>query len=457
MAEIAYAVRGLRGSLATSLAFARRLRACGHRVTFLGFRDLDADITGSGFDWVRLQDGPRLREVLDEHRGRHGTVRSIPLALRLRAEMIRSREVVDTLSALDPELLICDDEMHGVIIASRPLGVPTLLTTPWFDPFRTRGLPPLHTGLRPPTTRRERLAVELAWQRLLVARALSHSVGRLDPRAIRRRLVPFQLNSPSITDVRALARRHRVPLRGLASARHWVDPLMYPSLPHLSMTAYEMDAPHTPPPQLEYAGPMIDAARHEPLVTATTRTEWERFRVAMAGDGRAIVYASMGSLQPGNAAWYRRIIDGVAGQRDLALVVGLGGQGEVGDLGVLPENVLALGYAPQLDILRHAAAAVHHGGIGTINECVYQRVPSVVTSSGFTDENGNAARIAHHRLGVEVSPAELSGPGLLATIRGIIGDPAIASSLATMRRAFDRYDRQRVGERVVDGLLMTGS
>lgn len=453
MAEIAYAVRGLRGSLATSLAFARRLERSGHRVTFIGFRDLGADVTGSGFGWVRLEHGPRLREALDEHRAERGSIRSIPLARRLRAEMIASREVVDTLTALEPDLLLCDEEMHGVIIAARPFGLPTLLTMPWFDAFRTRGLPPLHTSLRPPSTPRDRVAVELAWRRLLLKRALAHSIGQVTPRAVRRRLLPFQLNSPSITDVRALARAHGVSLQRFASSRHWIEPVMYPTLPHLAMTARETDFPHAPPPQLTYAGPMIDDDRHEPLVTAGTRANWERFRSAMAGDGRRIVYASMGSLQPGNATWYRRMIDGIGREPDLALVLGLGGRGSVGDLGVLPANVLALDYAPQLDVLRHAAVAVHHGGIGTINECVHHRVPSLAASSGFTDEHGNVARLAHHHLGVAVSTTQLLGPGLADMIRRVAGDDGIAASLGAMRRVFDRYEREHVAERVVDDLL----
>lgn len=453
MARIVYAVNGLRGSLYHGVEFGRRLKCDGHDVTFVGFRDVAAEVKSVGCDWARLDDGPRLRLALDERVATDGTVRAVPMARRLRRAMIESNEVTDTIKTLRPDAMVVDAEMHGVVLPALALGIPTVLTIPWFSPFRARDLPPLHTGLDPPKSRRERARVAAAWESLFARRTMSHTVGRLAPRAWRERTIPFQLNSASITNVRAVARFHGVSLRQVSTRRQWVAPLMYPSIPHLAMTAAEMDYPHESPPQLHYVGPMIADGRAEPLVTDETRRRWERFRSDARDQQRRIVYASMGSLQPGNAAFYRRLVDAVDGRDDLSLVLGLGRRVDEGSFVHVPSNVLLLDYAPQLEVLEVASLAIHHGGIGTINECVYHGVPSLAASSGFVDEPGAVARLVHHRLGLGVTMNDIMGPSLPVLVDRIMADVEIRDQLARMRAVLRSYRGRRMGERVVDDLL----
>jgi UDP:flavonoid glycosyltransferase YjiC (YdhE family) len=63
----------------------------------------------------------------------------------------------------------------------------------------------------------------------------------------------------------------------------------------------------------------------------------------------------------------------------------------------LPAGVRHFEYVPFSELLPHAAALVHHGGIGTTSQALAAGVPQLITPFAF-DQHDNAARL--HRLGV---------------------------------------------------------
>ena len=453
VARLVYVAHGLRGSLYASLALARRLKDDGHEITFMAFRDIGADVTAAGFDLVPLTDGPDAAAEFRTAVAARGPVRAIPSGIRLRSGLVGSTEVRDRVQDLAPDALIIDAEMHAAILATRALRLPTVLAIPWFSPFRTSGLPPMHTDLGPPTSRLDHLRIEAAWEWQHLRRFGNRYAGGLSPRGLRQRTMPFQLNTPNIRNIRAVARFHRVDLQAISSWRHWIDPLTYPGLPLMSFTAQEMDFPHATPDTLTSVGAVIDEDRAEPLVSEETHARWRSFRDRTAGDGRPLIYASMGSMHTSNTDFYRRLVSVFARRQQWALVMGLGAQADVSALGQIPDNVLALDYAPQLDVLSQASAAIHHSGIGTVNECVWFEVPSIASSSGFVDQPGTAARVAHHGLGVSIDEADLTAHEIDGVIDRLLQNQSIRENLARMRAILGSYEQRRVAERLIASQL----
>ncbi len=62
----------------------------------------------------------------------------------------------------------------------------------------------------------------------------------------------------------------------------------------------------------------------------------------------------------------------------------------------LPQSVFVTSYAPFSALLPHAAAFVHHGGMGTLSQCFMAGVPQLVTPMAY-DQPDNAAHV--ERLG----------------------------------------------------------
>jgi MGT family glycosyltransferase len=86
--------------------------------------------------------------------------------------------------------------------------------------------------------------------------------------------------------------------------------------------------------------------------------------------GAPLVYFSLGSQIYYQPALFRRVIDALAG-RDVQLVISTA---EL-ELSPLPENVIAVRYAPQLAILKRARVLITHGGANSVMEALAFGVP----------------------------------------------------------------------------------
>jgi zeaxanthin glucosyltransferase len=161
------------------------------------------------------------------------------------------------------------------------------------------------------------------------------------------------------------------------------------------------------PPLVHYTGPFVDA-RQRPRVDFA----WERL------DGRPLVYASLGTLQNGSENLFRIVADACVGL-DAQLVISLGGGIDRERLGVLSGDPLVVPYAPQLEIVKRAAAVITHAGLNTTLESLAEGVPLVCIPLG-NDQPGVAARVAARGVGLVVSPSRLKAKRLRSAIRAVL-------------------------------------
>lgn len=452
MAHIVYVTSGLVGALGSGLEMARRLERDGHRVTIVGWRDLADQVGRSGFAFVRVNAADRFYEQHIEDAASTGKVRTVPSAFRMRRALNRSTEIEDSICSLSPDLLIVDIEVHTFIIAVSKLQIPLLLRNDFFPVFRDWDVPPLHTDLMPGTDLGARLRSRLAWSKVLAARALRFSVGELRPRRVLRAIRPYPLRTVQRTDLRQFARGRGVRLRELTDWTQWLSPHAYPSIPSVSTTASELDFARELPPGHSYVGPMIQHDRVDDRVTPDDRRAWDAFRDHHRTEGTPIVYCAFGSMLRGTERVFDKVIDASA-CRDWVLVVGLGGRNATEQRPQSTDRVLILDDAPQLEVLDVAEAAVIHGGINTVAECISRGVPMILDGFGTTDGAGNAARVEYHALGRRVDFATVSPAGLAAAIDEALHDPKWAERVGRMAEVFRRYESERELERLIRAAL----
>jgi UDP:flavonoid glycosyltransferase YjiC (YdhE family) len=117
-------------------------------------------------------------------------------------------------------------------------------------------------------------------------------------------------------------------------------------------------------------------------------------------------------------------------------------------LGRLPENVLVVEYAPQLDLLRQARVLICHGGLGTLKEAILCGVPAIVFPQAF-DQWGNAARVAHHRLGLQgASQSSAEEVGKMIDIA--LTEGGIRDSVRHMQAVFEQLQADSAAARVIE-------
>lgn len=436
----AFITSGMSSPLNSSLVLAQRLTRRGHRVSYLGPRTAEDGVRNSGHSFIPLVEDRALQE-------RWELASSDTERAEIRQESIRNDEVERTLKEIGAEVLLIEIELHHAIIVTRGLELPTLLTTAWFPPFRSPGIPPMNTSQPLPAGLLGRLRAGLSWEKIWARSWRSEIMRTFRRQSNRARLRPVSYVTRDISDIRDLARDRGWDLSRNTTRRHWMLPHSYRGLAVFSFTAREMDFPGNSHPLAHYVGPVTDPTRVEPLPPDARRT-WETF-LASIGDS-PLIYCSLGSYWETDLLLLEAVIGAGRRREDWALVIGLGGRARVESLGELPPNVLALEWAPQLEAIARSSVVVTHGGITTINESVMNDVPVLVYSTGHVDQDGCAARIAFHGLGISADRSMADAESVELGIQTLLEDHSIRQNVVEMRCQGQRYIDEQVAERLVE-------
>ena len=466
-ATIVIATNGRTSLLNAYRELARRLRAAGHRVTFVteaGVAErLVADGEGRlGHEIIAIEHDRRFAAEVDADPPPSPTR---PLALarwlrgrrRLRARSIDGSEIAAAVESAVPDLVVLDAEFQVGILATADLPVPRALAMTFFSVFSGPDLPPLHTSLGSPTTPTERRRITIAWRRARVGAVVTGLRRRWSRGGLAALLRPMPLDSNDPADLRALARRCRVDLGEVADRGQWLRPYLVRELPVLCLNPAELDLPHRRPARLRYLGPLIRLDRNEPRLSGHEQARWDRLVDARRSSGRPrpLVYATLGTFALDDRRLLDTIVAAFADRPEWDLVIGLGGVVEPSDLAPLPDNVLALRWAPQLRVLAESDAVIAHGGSGTLREAIHFGVPSVVypTGHGANDQFGTAQRVAHHRLGV-LGDADRDGPAEVdAAVSLVLSDSTIRRAVDDMAAVFRTYDDEHRAVAEIERLL----
>jgi zeaxanthin glucosyltransferase len=102
--------------------------------------------------------------------------------------------------------------------------------------------------------------------------------------------------------------------------------------------------------------------------------------------------------------------------------------------------------------LSRASVMVTHAGLNSLKEALWYAVPLVALPC-MLDQQGNAARIAHHGFGAVDDISRIDGEKLIARITGVLGDAGIRDRLEAMRRRFEHSERAAEGISIIEQAL----
>src|SRR3984893_11600324 len=192
---------------------------------------------------------------------------------------------------------------------------------------------------------------------------------------------------------------------------NWEDPSsLFSDLPWITQCPREFDFESSHwPKQFQYAGPFHDGKGRTEL-----NFPWDRLT------GEPIVYASMGTIQNGNADVFRTMAAAVA-KNDAQPVISIGNVLQPEQIGPVPNNTIVVKHAPQLELLKKASACITHAGFNTVLEALAQGVPQVAIPVTH-DQPGVASRIAAHQTGVVASLEKLTVPHLTTLVNEVLNN-----------------------------------
>lgn len=385
---------------------------------------------GLGFVHLEGEHANRQERGRAPERKLRGLRRVLRWPQRVRVESTFARaslengEIDDLLQRLQPDLVLADYELHDTIVRVATSRTPLMLLEYHCSPLKRRGLPILSSNRIPTGGIRDDAAIDLRWRATFAKRWLKRQVERVST-----------LGHDAESTRRELARRRGFDLVGETCRRHWHF-LTYPRIPTLYLSPPEFDFPHDPSNPEFRIGPMVALGRREPGADpawADFVAEWRT-----SGAGRRLIYCAMGSILS-DRAYYRRVIEAVAPHPDWTLVVAAGRSAADGALGSLPPNVRVFSRVPQLEILPRVDLMLHHAGLATIFECIYFGVPMLAYSGGALEENGNAARVEFHGLGLRGSMVADSAAEIGRKIQRVLNEPSYVRAVQRMQQTFRSY------------------
>jgi MGT family glycosyltransferase len=124
---------------------------------------------------------------------------------------------------------------------------------------------------------------------------------------------------------------------------------------------------------------------------------------------------------------------------DVQLAISLGGEQDPALLADLPGDPIVVGYAPQLDLIRHSALTISHGGLNTALESLACGVPLVVLPVTY-DQPGVGARVECAGVGRSIPIARLTLERVRVAVRTVLDDPDYRARAGVIRSGIEAAD-----------------
>ena len=173
------------------------------------------------------------------------------------------------------------------------------------------------------------------------------------------------------------------------------------------------------------------------------------------GASKDLIYASLGSAvethQEIGQRFYKAFFE-LAASLPLRFILSLGSGYGLDRLGTIPDNVKVYDWVPQMEVLKRSRAAITHGGLGTVKECIWHGVPMVVLPAG-RDQPLNAERVEHHGLGRALDPTQLTAESLSEALNHVLESPEVDRKITAMRELFRRREAKEIGADSVEEIL----
>ena len=376
-----------------SLQMLHCLELMGHEVVAASPRDVSTKVKNYGFSYQQLSminfdPAPKTPDYKGRGKRVRGLVHRMMNFKSRRAEAIRRlgmEQFQAALKKIKPDLIIIDVELHEHIMTAYSQGYKLVLLSQWFSIWNRRRLPPIQSDILPGEGFwGSELGMRLSWWLIILKRWKIF---------LQKKITTWYTDRRSI--LQHYAKQIGFPLNYIRE-NFWPGPFVYDALPVMSMTAEELEFPHHQRPNHVYLGPMI----YEPRISEVDDASTIRLHEVLSSKGdRKLIYCSVSSFSKGDAQFVKRVIEAVSHREDWILVVSKSGTMNLPSTD-LASNIFIFDWINQLLILSHADCSINHGGIHTINECLHFCVPMLVYSGKRSDQNGCAARVTFHGIGI---------------------------------------------------------
>jgi zeaxanthin glucosyltransferase len=400
MARIAFLIDIEQGHILSTFSLARKLKARGHEVYYLGIPDVEEMIRKQGMEFR-----PLLQDLVPR-----GSV------AKMRADYLKDQQSHEKIFFYIKPLLQ-GTMLDGVLGEIKP---DVILIGSFF----------------------EAIAIRYKYH---VPVVMLNSTIRKQPRTEAcQTIIQALLEIPNACDLLGVLQSAGVKLRNFNDVAKLVL-----TMPELAFIPKAFELPDRIEDDLvHYIGPEIDLGRaEEPFV-------WDQLSPDLP-----LIYCSLGSQHDikheVSRRFIRTVIDAVAARPEWQLLVSLGSRMEPEEFMPVASQVHLTRWAPQLQILSRASVMITHAGAGATKECIINGVPMLAVPL-MRDQFDSADRIVHHGLGLRADVARVNAPEVSSMLEQLLADEACRARVNAMREEFQRVDAMNIGVNVIEKIAAEG-
>jgi MGT family glycosyltransferase len=195
-------------------------------------------------------------------------------------------------------------------------------------------------------------------------------------------------------------------------------------------------------PHFTFAGPALD-----PIAPQDPAGPWG----TPPPDAPPLALVTLGSIDHDHPEFFRTVAEAFRGT-GWRVVMAIGDRVDPAALAPLPPGVETHRWVPQRAVLEHAALAVHHGGMGTVMECLHHGVPQLVVPR-LREQAANARRVSRLGLGTALPSRALTPDTVRDAVLRLHADDGVRARVGAVRAEIEGFGGARAAVDAVERRL----
>lgn len=296
---------------------------------------------------------------------------------------------------IKPDLIILDEHHAYKSIFYWKYGIPqvTIQTalSPDYDPF----IPPCYSTYVPKKTTVSRMHINYLWQKHRIKSGIELFLNKL-----------LSLGKHSGKYYSIFAKKYSFPFK-----QELITPrslgIRFGHIPSFVVPPEAFDFPRTINKNMFHIGPIHEKRSDNQGIEGRLKSVVEEINKEKVINSKVrLIYCSLGTVTAEYLKicirFFKHIGKVCLRNQEWKIILSVGTFFNVSEIPAIPPNLYVFNKVPQVALLEHCDVVINHGGMNTVYECVMAEKPMVVFPLSMDwDQNGCAARVVYHNIGVK--------------------------------------------------------